>query len=210
MMPLGRVFSAVPSPVAAKGASSATASHDIFFSTKIALTFLKEKTSSSAVATASKSTVRILCHPIVFTVAPKRYAVTPLFQLLQHRSSSSLALDRYRINGSKLYTQYILTLLALQLATEQSIVKLEQRTKHPSEWDRGADVLREIEEREVATYRAGLGKTAVARAFNAGTSQTFKNIGAFLGKCLWMSPFEDLSHSNKTFFSSTHIHLTFS
>lgn len=200
MMPLGRVFSAVPSPVAAKGASSATVSHDIFFSTKIALSFLKEKTSSSSVAAASTSTVRILCHPILVTVAPKRYALTPLVQLVQHRSSSSLALDRYRINGSKLYTQYILTLLALQLATEQSVVQLEQRTKHPSEWDRGADVLREIEEREVATYRAGLGKTAVARAFNAGMSQTFKSISALLGNGLWKWRFDDLSPSNKTFF----------
>jgi hypothetical protein len=165
MMPLGRVFSKVPSRVvAAKGGSSA------LFSTKIAFTLLQKKVSSFSLAISTTVQSLVLYHPILFTVAPKRYGVTPLLQVVQHRSSSSLALDRYRINGSKLYTRYILTLLALQLATEQSIVRLEQRAKHPSEWDRGVDVLREIEERELATYRAGLGKTAVARAFNAGVS----------------------------------------
>ncbi len=170
-MPIGRVLSA-------SIANGATSSSNKTFATTITSVVVNtlQKVSSSALAT---STVPILPHPILFTVAPKRYYGQILLQLQQQQqrssSSSSLVLDRYKSNGSKLYTRYILTLLALQLATEQSIARLEQRTKHPKEWDRGVDVLRELEEQEIATYRAGLGKTAAARVFNAGMSYFFKN-----------------------------------
>jgi len=104
-------------------------------------------------------------HPILLTVAPRKSFSTLV--VVQKNVSSAPLLERYRINGSKLYSRYILGLLALQLATEESIARLEARQR-PVEWDRGADILQELEDQELATYKAGLGKTAVVRVFNAG------------------------------------------
>lgn len=104
-------------------------------------------------------------HPILLAVAPRKSFSTLV--VVQKNASTAPLLERYRINGSKLYSRYILGLLALQLATEESIARLEARQR-PVEWDRGVDILQELEDQELATYKAGLGKTAVVRVFNAG------------------------------------------
>ena len=122
-------------------------------------------------AAVSSSSSGVLLHPVLFTIAPRQSYQTLLRRHFMSPTASSTftAQERCRMNGSKLYSRYVLTLLSLQLATENSIARLEQAViEKPTEWGRSIDVLKELEDQEIATYKAGLGRTAVSRVFNAG------------------------------------------